>query len=137
MAEVVRFGISMDAELLAAFDRHIGGRGYGTRSEAVRDLIRSALVEEKWEGGEEETIGTVTLVYDHHVHDLAEKLTEQQHANHQRIVSTLHVHLDAHACLEVLVVRGKGREIKRIADDLIATKGVQHGRLVMTATGGR
>lgn len=135
MGETVRFGISIDDKLLDNFDRLIEAKGYVNRSEAVRDLIRSALVELTWDAGEEETIGTVTLVYDHHVHDLADKLTEQQHAHHQEIVSALHVHLDAHNCLEVLVVRGKAKLVKQIADTLIGVKGVKHGKLVMTTTG--
>jgi len=80
-------------------------------------------------------VGTITLVYDHHVHDLAEKLTEQQHAHNDQIISSLHVHLDAHNCLEVLVSRGKASEVKRIADELLGVKGVKHGKLVMTSTG--
>ena len=135
MGETIRFGISIDAKLLDSFDRLIGQKGYMNRSEAIRDLIRAALVELKWEAGEEETVGTVTLVYNHHVRDLSDKLTEQQHAHHNEIISALHVHLDAHNCLEVLVVRGKAREVKKIADELIGVKGVKHGKLVMTTTG--
>ena len=135
MSETVRFGISMDDELLGSFDRLIEQKGYANRSEAIRDLIRAALVELEWEEGEKDGVGTVTLVYNHHVRDLADKLTEQQHAQHDRIISTLHVHLDAHNCLEVLVVRGKAREVIKIADELIGVKGVKHGKLVMTTTG--
>lgn len=135
MAETVRFGISIDDKLLKSFDRLIEEKGYLNRSEAIRDLIRASLVELKWECGEEETVGTVTLVYNHHVRDLSDKLTEQQHSYHDQIVSALHVHLDAHNCLEVLVVRGKARQVKKIADELIGVKGVKHGKLVMTTTG--
>jgi CopG family nickel-responsive transcriptional regulator len=135
MGETVRFGISIDDKLLKSFDRLIDEKGYLNRSEAIRDLIRASLVELKWEKGEEETVGTVTLVYNHHVRDLSDKLTEQQHGHHDQIVSSLHVHLDAHNCLEVLVVRGKAHEVKKIADELIGVKGVKHGKLVMTTTG--
>ena len=135
MGETVRFGVSIEDKLLESFDRLIDQKGYMNRSEAIRDLIRGALVELTWEGGEEETVGTVPLVYNHHVRDLSDKLTEQQHLHHHEIVSALHVHLDAHNCLEVLVVRGKAREVKRIADELIGVKGVKHGKLVMTTTG--
>ncbi|MBI5656044.1 MAG: nickel-responsive transcriptional regulator NikR [Geobacter sp.] len=135
MGETVRFGVSMDEELLGSFDRLIEQKGYGNRSEAIRDLVRSALVEQEWESGEAETVGTVTLVYNHHVGDLAEKLTEQQHSHHNEIISALHVHLDAHNCLEVLVVRGPARDVQQIADELIGVKGVKHGKLVMTTTG--
>lgn len=135
MGETIRFGISIDDNLLEKFDRQIEHKGYMNRSEAIRDLIRASLVEDKWEAGEEETVGTVTLVYNHHVRDLSDKLTEHQHTHHDQIVSALHVHLDAHNCLEVLVVRGKAREVKQIADSLIGVKGVKHGKLVMTTTG--
>ncbi len=135
MGETIRFGISIDDKLLDSFDRLIELKGYMNRSEAIRDLIRAALVELKWEGGEEETVGTVTLVYDHHVRDLSDKLTEQQHSHYNQIISALHIHLDAHNCLEVLVVRGRARDVKKIADELIGVKGVKHGKLVMTTTG--
>lgn len=135
MGDLVRFGISIDQQLLERFDRLIEQKGYVNRSEAIRDLVRSALVEDKWEGGDEETVGTVTLVYDHHVRDLSDKLTEQQHSHYNEIISALHVHLDPHNCLEVLVVRGKARNVKKIADELLGVKGVKHGKLVMTTTG--
>jgi CopG family nickel-responsive transcriptional regulator len=135
MAELTRFGISIDDRLLKRFDALIAEKGYGNRSEAIRDLIRGALVEEQWAQEEEETVGTVTLVYDHHTRDLSDKLTEQQHSHHDAIVSALHVHLDAHNCLEVVVVKGKAREVRRLADELIGTKGVKHGKLVMSTTG--
>ena len=135
MGETIRFGVSIDDKLLESFDRLIELKGYMNRSEAIRDLIRAALVELKWEGGEEETVGTVTLVYNHHVRDLSDKLTEQQHAHHNEIISALHVHLDAHNCLEVLVLRGKVCIVQKIADTLISTKGVKHGRLTVTTSG--
>jgi CopG family transcriptional regulator, nickel-responsive regulator len=137
MGKTIRFGISLDEKLLASYDRHIEAKGYMNRSEAIRDLIRSALVEEKWETGDTnaEMVGTVTLVYNHHVRDLSDKLTEHQHTHHDRVISALHVHLDAHNCLEVLVVRGPLEEVKRIANELIGVKGVKHGRLVMTTSG--
>jgi len=135
MGETVRFGISMDDKLLESFDKLIERKGYANRSEAIRDLIRAAQVELDWEEGEKDAIGTVTLVYNHHVRDLSDKLTEQQHSHHDQIVSALHVHLDAHNCLEVLVVRGKASDVRRIADELIGVKGVKHGKLVMTSTG--
>ena len=135
MADVVRFGISADERLLERFDALIAEKGYVNRSEAVRDLIRNALVEEQWAIGEEEAVGTVTLVYDHHTSDLAERLTEHQHSRHQEIISTLHIHLDAHHCLEVVVLRGQAREIGKLASELISTKGVKHGKFVATTTG--
>jgi CopG family nickel-responsive transcriptional regulator len=135
MAEIIRFGISIDERLLDRFDRVIEEKGYSNRSEAIRDLIRNALVEEEWSHENEETVGTVSLVYDHHTRDLADKLTEHQHSHHKEIISSLHVHLDAHHCLEVVVIKGKAKKIKRLAEELIGTKGVKHGKLMMTTTG--
>lgn len=135
MSELVRFGISIDDRLLEKFDKLIEAKGYSNRSEAVRDLIRNALVEEQWSNAEEEAVGTVSLVYDHHTRELSDKLTEHQHSHHREIVSALHVHLDAHHCLEVVVLKGKAGEIRHLADELIGTKGVKHGRLMTTTTG--
>ena len=135
MSELIRFGVSMDGRLLARFDQLIDEKGYSNRSEAIRDLIRDKLVEQSWQEEDEETVGTITLVYDHEMRDLAEKLIDYQHQVHGAVISSLHVHLDEHNCLEVLVVRGKGREIKKVADRLIGTKGVKHGKLVTSTTG--
>lgn len=135
MAGIVRFGVSIDKALVNKFDALIARKGYATRSEAIRDLIRDRLVEDEWEAGDRETVGTITLVYNHHTRELEHALTDMQHKSFQQIISTVHVHLDAHNCLEVLVVKGPGREIKKIADRLIGTKGVIHGKLTMTTTG--
>jgi len=135
MADLTRFGISIDQRLLERFDTLLGNKGYVNRSEAIRDLIRAALVDEDWARDDKEMVGTVTLVYDHHTRDLADKLTEHQHSHHDAIISALHVHLDAHHCLEVVVVRGRASEVKRLADELIGTKGVKHGKLVTSTTG--
>jgi len=133
MGDTTRFGISIDSDLLESFDRLIAQKGYQNRSEAIRDLIRNALVEEKTASGQEEMVGTVTMVYNHHVRDLADKLTEHQHHHHHQIISALHVHLDAHNCLEVLVLKGSSAEINRLADELLGVKGVKHGRLFLTS----
>ncbi len=136
MSDVVRFGISIDERLLDKFDRHIDNKGYKNRSEAVRDLIRNALVDEQWaRDDQQEMVGTVSLVYNHHTRELSDKLTEHQHSHHRNIVSALHVHLDEHHCLEVVVIRGKAKELRRLADELIGTKGVKHGKLMTTTTG--
>lgn len=132
MSELARFGVSMDETLLARFDALIAEQGYVNRSEAVRDLVRAALVEEAVELPDTDVVGTVTLVYDHHASDLGDKLTEHQHTHHESIVSTLHIHLDAHQCLEVVVLRGRSGHMKRLAASLIGTKGVTHGRFVLT-----
>ncbi len=136
MGKLVRFGVAMDEDLLERFDVLVARRGTAAnRSEAVRDLVRDALVESDWEGSDEVIVGTVTMVFDHHVSDLSEKLDALQHEHFEEIVSTLHVHLDAHNCLEVLVIRGSSAEVRRIADGLLGTKGVKHGKLVTTTTG--
>ena len=134
MGNTVRFGISLDEKLLANFDQLIEQKSYMNRSEAIRDLIRASLVEERLGSEDQEAVGTVTLVYNHHVRDLSDKLTEHQHSHHDQIISTLHIHLDAHNCLEVLIIRAAVKEIKQIANELIGVKGVKHGKLVMTTT---
>ena len=134
MKKLVRFGISLDHHLLDDFDRLIERKNYTNRSEALRDLIRDNLVGQEWDENKE-TVGTITIVYDHHVHDLTEKLTDIQHRFHRLVLSAMHVHLDHDHCVEVLVVRGKGADIKKVADTLIGTKGVKHGKLTMTTTG--
>ncbi|HIJ96093.1 MAG TPA: nickel-responsive transcriptional regulator NikR [Desulfuromonadales bacterium] len=135
MGATVRFGISLDEKLLQNFDQLIEQKSYMNRSEAIRDLIRASIVEEKCGSEDQEAVGTVTLVYNHHVRELSDKLTEHQHSHHEQIVSALHVHLDAHNCLEVLVIRGTVSTIKQISHELIGVKGVKHGKLVLTTTG--
>ncbi len=130
-----RFGISLDASLLKNFNSLIFKKGYSNRSEAIRDLIRDSLVREEWEEGDRETLGTITIVYSHDTRELVDVLTDLQHRFYTSIISSLHVHLDGHNCLEILVVKGKGKNLKKIADRLIGTKGVKHGRLTLTTTG--
>jgi len=133
--EMVRFGVSMSSELLERFDKSIAQKGYPNRSEAIRDLIRESLVEMEWEAGDEEVVGTITIIYSHDTRELLDKLTDFQHRIHEAIISTLHVHLDEHNCLEVMVVQGKSNLIREISDRLISTKGVKHGKLTMTSIG--
>ncbi len=135
MAGIARFGVSIDVQLIRKFDALIERKGYATRSEAIRDMIRDRLVEEEWGKENRETVGTITIVYNHHTRELDHALNDMQHRSFHRIISALHVHLDAHNCLEVLVVRGKSREIRHIADRLIGTRGVKHGKLTMTTSG--
>jgi CopG family transcriptional regulator, nickel-responsive regulator len=135
MGELSRIGVAIDSDLLDKFDALIAKRGYTNRSEAFRDIIRDELVEKEWETPESQVVGTVTLVYDHHVRLLSEKLTSLQHDFHHNILSTLHVHLDHDHCLEVLVVRGQAGAVRKVADAIISTKGVKHGRLTITSTG--
>jgi CopG family nickel-responsive transcriptional regulator len=136
VGKLARFGIAMDDELLTRFDALVERRGTAAnRSEAVRDLVRDALVDAEWEDASGEIVGTITMVFDHHASDLQGKLDALQHAHHERIVSAMHVHLDAHNCLEVIVVRGTSSQVRAIADGLLGTKGVKHGKLVSTTTG--
>lgn len=134
MSALSRIGVAIESDLLALFDRLIGRRGYPSRSEAFRDLIRDALMAETTQADNAPVVGSVTLVYDHHVRQLSAKLTALQHDYHDTIVSTLHVHLDHDNCLEVIVVRGKARDVRRLADALISTKGVRHGRLTIAGS---
>lgn len=135
MGKTIRFGVSLDSDLLDQFDALIAEHKYENRSEAIRDLIRNKLVEKEWEDTDSPLAGTLSLVFDHHQSDLAQKLTEIQHDYHDLILSTLHVHLDHHNCLEVLVLRGPGSKIRDLSLRLISTKGVKHGKLGLTTTG--
>ena len=135
MSSTVRFGVSMDSDLLKDFDDFCRVRGYDTRSEALRDLIRDALISDMGTREDAQVAGTLTLVYDHHKSDLTHRLTAAQHDAHDLIVATLHVHLDHHNCLEVLALRGGSKSIKEFADRMLAIKGVKHGKFVLTATG--
>ena len=134
MSDLVRFGVSIEDKLLEEFDKEIKNKGYASRSEAIRDLIRDHMVSEEWET-DQETVGTITIVYDHHTRDLSANLTHIQHSFEGDIKSVLHIHLDHHNCLEVLVVQGKGRLLQQFADQLTAIRGVKHGKLTMTTTG--
>lgn len=135
MADLERIGIAIGEDLLGEFDKLIAGRGYTSRSEAVRDLIRKEMVDEIAGSPNAEVYGTVTLIYDHHTRLLPEKLTELQHQYHDAIMSSVHVHLDHDNCLEVILVRGKSTLVQKLANALIATKGVKHGRFMLTTSG--
>jgi CopG family transcriptional regulator, nickel-responsive regulator len=134
---IERIGISLDPKLLKRFDVLIAEKGYQSRSEAIRDLIREALVQRAWSqsAGSEEKVALVALVYDHDSSGLAQKLAHIQHENHRTVVSAMHVHMDEHNCLEVLVLRGRAREVVRMGEGLVATKGVKYGKLVPATTG--
>jgi len=135
MSDLTRFGVSIETRLLKRFDHLIRGKGYGSRSEAIRDLIRDRLVREEWTVGTKETVGTITLVYNHHTRELSDHLTHMQHDHHELIISSMHVHMDAHNCLEVLVVKGRTKQIRALADRLIGTRGVKHGKLTLATAG--
>lgn len=126
MTDLVRFGIAIDGSLLDLFDQHIDRRGYANRSEALRDLIRAELTRDAWDRGEQ-TVATISLIYDHHVRELTERLTEIQHGHGDRVISAMHVHLDHDHCLEVILAKGPANVLKRLADQLIGAKGVISG----------
>ena len=136
MAEITRFGVSMDGELLSQFDQLIRQQGYANRSEALRDLVRECLVRREWEEGVE-VVGVIALLYDHHHRELADRLTDLQHDYHGLVAATMHIHLDEDNCLEILAVRGARPQVQQLADLLISFKGVKHGQLVATSTGKR
>ncbi len=136
--ELVRFGISMAAPLVRDLDTWRKGRGYANRSEAIRDLVRDALVETRWEQEGEsdgEMVGVVSIVYDHTTRQLSDHLTDMQHHAHHISQATLHIHLNADHCLEVIVLRGPRADVAELANHLISTKGVLHGKFIPTTTG--
>jgi len=130
-----RFSVSLPPALLKQLDEMTAEKGYDNRSLAIADMIRAQLVDHREKSDASEIAGTITLVYDHHKMHVQETLTDIQHDHHEVILSTVHVHLDHHNCLEVLIVRGKASVIRKIADELIAAKGVKHGKLTVTTTG--
>jgi len=134
MSELTRISISLEGSLLDAFDKSNSGKGYATRSEAIRDLIRDRLIREEAARAAGEQVAVVTLVFDHHARELAARLIDKQHHHHDIVVSTLHVHLGERHCLEVTVLRGSAHEIKHLGDELLATKGVLHGELSFTGS---
>lgn len=134
MDKLIRFGVSLGKDLLDRFDALVAERRYASRSEAFRDLIRDALVEEEWRSGGE-VAGAITLVYDHHKKDLVNRLTDLQHDAHGVIVSTQHIHLDHDHCLEIIAVRGRAVQVRRLADALRSVKGVLQGTVNMASTG--
>jgi CopG family transcriptional regulator, nickel-responsive regulator len=134
MSELARTGVSLEEDLLKEFDRLITKRGYQNRSEAFRDLIREALLSETVDSNKP-VVGTLTLVYDHHVPNLSEKLTDAQHSVGAMVLAATHVHLDHHYCLEVIIMKGKSKELQEVANRMLALRGVELGKLVLTNSG--
>ncbi len=132
---IVRFGVSVPKELLDRFDEIIDEKGYVNRSEAIRDMMRDFIIRHEWEVGNEEVAGTITMLYNHDEADVVKELLDLQHDYLEEIISSIHVHMDEHNCLEVVIVKGKASRIKEIADRLLSLKGVKHGKLVMTGAG--
>lgn len=135
MSDLERFSITVPKELAAAFDKRNRRKGYGNRSEAVRDLIRDSLVEQEWSDPEAHVAATVTLVYDHHTRTLTDKITRVQHDYGDIVISALHVHLDHHNCLEVIVLRGPARQVQSLADALAAIRGVKYAQTTLATEG--
>ena len=134
MSSLIRFGVSLDEALLEKFDKNIQKKGYANRSEAIRDLIRDSLVKDEWEDPKDKVVGTLTVIVDQKLNTITKKLAQSQ-GPLQEIISTMHVQLDEENSLEVSAVRGCAKVVRKLANDLIGTKGVKHGSLVMTSTG--
>lgn len=134
MPELIRTGLSLDGELLKQFDKVIAAKGYKNRSEAIRDLIRESLVVDD-SAHNRIVVGTLTMIYDHHRPKLADQLIELQHHAHEKVLAATHVHLDHQNCLEVVIMKGRSAEIKQLAESMLSTRGVKHGKLVVTSSG--
>ena len=132
MEKITRFGVSIEPHLIKKFDKIIKKKGYTNRSEAIRDLIRKDLITEKTEYPNSESIGTLTMIYDHHAGNLTSKLLDIQHDHTKEILVTTHIHIDHHNCLEVLVLKGKTGSMQKLADNIKSLKGIKHGELVIT-----
>lgn len=134
MGEAVRFSASLSEDLLKALDNYLEQKGYKNRSEGLRDIIRDNLVKQEVIANRD-VVGVLTIVYDHHVRELTQTIIEEQHNSPAEVVSSMHVHLDHHNCLEIIVVKGKGAVIQKFSDRIIGTRGVKHGNLSITSTG--
>ncbi len=132
MEKITRFGVSIEPDLLKKFDKIIKMEGYTNRSEAIRDLVRKNLIREENKNPNAESIGTLTMIYDHHTGNLTNKLLDLQHNHTKEILSTTHIHIDHNNCLEVLVLKGKTGKIQKLADNIKSLKGIKHGELVIT-----
>jgi CopG family transcriptional regulator, nickel-responsive regulator len=135
VSPLIRTGISLEQDLLERFDQVVKEKGYGSRSEAIRDLVRDHFVEEDV-ASNKVVVATITLIYDHHQPKLSEQLVSAQHDYKGQVLATTHVHLDHHNCLEVIILKGHGVDVKKFADKLLSLKGVKHGKTVITNPGG-
>lgn len=134
MDAITRFGVSIEPDLLKKFDKYIKNKGYQNRSEAIRDLIRKTLIIKKQFDPESKSMGTFTMIYDHHIGTLTNKLMRIQHDHTSEILTTTHIHIDHNNCLEILVLKGKTKNIQQLADNIKSLKGIKHGELVITTT---
>lgn len=131
-ANITRFGISIEPELLKQFDKIITKEGYTNRSEKIRDLIRKNLIDNEIKNPDSKAVGTLTIIYDHHTGNLTNKLLNLQHEHNNEILTTTHIHIDHHNCLEVIVLKGKIGNIQKLTNNIIALKGIKNGKLVIT-----
>lgn len=130
--QLKRFGVSMDETLLQNFDQLIKEKGYDNRSEAVRDLVRQALVQQTWEDDEQIVAGSILIFYDHHKKDMMQELTKIQHEIHDSVLATTHFHIDHHNCLEIIVIKGKAKKLREYSDQIISLKGVKYGKFTVS-----
>jgi CopG family nickel-responsive transcriptional regulator len=137
VSDLVRFSVSLEADLLEQFDRYCKEGRFATRSEAIRQLLRDTLTTHAWESDAHDAAATLTLVYDHHRTHVAEKLMDMQHRHTNVVVSTMHIHLDQDLCLEVIVLRGRAGALQKIASELRGLKGIHKGQLVLATTAGK
>ncbi|HUS91124.1 MAG TPA: nickel-responsive transcriptional regulator NikR [Phycisphaerae bacterium] len=131
MSELTRTALAIDGGLLRRFDRWMAEHGYTNRSEAVRDLIRGALVQAEWQDPKAKVVAVLSVIFDHAARDLAQEVTEIQHEHHRAVLCSQHVHLDDHDCLEVIILRGEAQHLRRLADEIVATRGVKAGDLTL------
>jgi CopG family nickel-responsive transcriptional regulator len=131
MSELTRTALAIDSGLLSKFDVWMKRHGYTNRSEAVRDLLRAALVEEQWADPAAKVVAVLSIIYDHAARDLAQEVTEIQHKDHRAILCSQHVHLDHHQCLEVILMQGRAQQLRRLADRIVSTRGIKAGKLTM------
>ena len=134
MSELERVSLAIEKQLIERFDALIERDGKANRSEAIRDLIRNRLIEDEVASGRSEVVATVTIVYDHHKRELAERLVSTGHSHHEHVMASMHVHLDEVNCLEVVALRGRAKDVRHLAEHLIGMKGVKHGKLVLSST---
>lgn len=133
MSDIIRFGVSIDDALLENYDRYIADRGYSTRSEALRDLIRDALIQQKIEGGSGvKALGSLTLIYDHHASNLLQEMAEIQHNFHSLILSVMHLHVNHDDCMEIIALSGVVADITNLSNSLLSLKGIKNGKLFLT-----
>ena len=130
---VVRFGVSLDKEIMYALDDYVSANNFPNRSQAIRNLIEKYAVEQKWQC-DNEVAGAIVIVYDHHKRNIDNEINKVQHNYHHLILSTQHLHLNHETCLETIAVKGKANELTQLADKIITLKGIHHGKLVMTRT---